>query len=65
MKKLLKPIVEANHGVTYAGMINMLKLLLAYEKWCNNANPKNKVELAEPSVTIILVPVKLRSICIG
>ena len=45
-REVLKPLFEQFSGVTYSGVIDSLKLILSFEKWCNDDNPKEDVEKA-------------------
>ena len=45
-RQVLKPLFKAFRGVTYSGVINSVKLILSFEKWCHNDNFKEDVENA-------------------
>ena len=45
-RQVLKPLFEQVRGVSYNGVIDSVKLILSFEKWCNDDNPKEDVEKA-------------------
>ena len=45
-RQVLKPLFEQVIGVTYSGVIDSVKLILSFEKWCHNDNFKEDVENA-------------------
>ena len=45
-RQVLMPLFEQFNGVTYSGVIDSVKLILSFEKWCHDNNYKEDVENA-------------------
>ena len=45
-RQVLKPLFEQVSGVTYSGVIDSVKLILSFEKWCHDDNFKEDFENA-------------------